>query len=125
MLIPSQPLRNVPPKEFSGGMSVDTANAAVKTVEAVIAEEANSGWILHSVNEIHKLIIRKKTILEFIFGWIPILGKFICPNNRRNAKRRALPYVYAHFRERGIICIAKFAASLLARKIVAYIAEQL
>lgn len=80
MLIPSQPLRNVPPKEFSGGMSVDTANAAMKTVEAVIAEEANSGWILHSVNEIHKLIIRKKTILEFIFGWIPILGKFMCPN---------------------------------------------
>lgn len=80
-------------------MSVDTANAAVKTVEAVIAEEANSGWILHSVNEIHKLIIRKKTILEFIFGWIPILGKFICPNidETRNGVP-CLMYI-AHFRE--------------------------
>lgn len=56
--------------------TVETANKVLAPIGQVIQNEAKGGWTLHSYVVIPATVIRKKGILEKIFGWIPILGFF-------------------------------------------------
>lgn len=78
--IPVAALRGVKKKEFNNGLTPETANAAAAEVDYVIQEESRQGWALHSLNRVSKKIIRKKTILELLLGWIPILGGLLFRN---------------------------------------------
>ena len=76
--IPSVPYKGVKKREFYSGLTVDTANRAIAPVGQAIEAEGRGGWTLHSIDCLPQRIIRKKTIGELIFGWIPILGRLLC-----------------------------------------------
>lgn len=88
LAIPSVPFKGVKKNEYYGELSMDTASEAVAPVGLVVEEQAKSGWILHSVKFLPQTIIRKKTIFELLFGWIPLLGWWLFPNldDTRNGK---------------------------------------
>ncbi len=77
--IPSVPYADATKDDFQNGLSVDTANRALAPVGKAIEEEARGGWTLHSISNLPQHISRKKTFFEMLFGWIPFLGKYICP----------------------------------------------
>lgn len=56
--------------------TVATANKALAPIAQAIEAEAKGGWSLHSYVIAPATIIRKKGILEIIFGWIPVIGIF-------------------------------------------------
>ncbi len=58
----------------------ETANAVLAPVSEYIMKEAKGGWKLHSFTTMNAVIIRKKGILELIFGWIPFIGIFFKSN---------------------------------------------
>ncbi len=62
------------------GISAETAQEVTKNVSTVIDEYAKCGWILHSLVSLSAPILRKKSIGELLLGWIPILGRWLCPN---------------------------------------------
>lgn len=76
---PTQPFK-LKKKEFrSGILSVERANASIAPFSNAIAAYAKEGWTLHSVEFMVQRMVRKKGILELIFGWIPILGGLLFP----------------------------------------------
>lgn len=77
--LPEQPYKDVSKKEFDNGITVESGNKAVAPIGFAVQEEAKGGWILHSVHLLPQRIMRKKSITEMIFGWIPFLGRFLCP----------------------------------------------
>lgn len=87
-VLPDVPLKGVKKDEYRFGISVETGNRAVAPIGQAIEEEAQEGWIMHDLQPIPQTIIRKRSIFEWIFGWIPFLGKFLCPNldETRNGK---------------------------------------
>lgn len=54
--------------------TLQTANIAVAPIARVIENEAKGGWHLHSYVVIPAVIMRKKSIFENLFGWIPIIN---------------------------------------------------
>lgn len=57
----------------------ETIDTAVSPVANAIATYAKEGWHLHSINTISAEIIRKKGLLEKLFGWIPLIGRLFIP----------------------------------------------
>lgn len=78
--MPCVPFKGVKKREFYGELSLETANAAIAPVGRAIEEEARGGWILHGVECLPQRLVRKKSIIELLLGWIPILGGLICKN---------------------------------------------
>ena len=67
-------------KAWDGGLfSNSLLDSSVAPFGQKISEEAKNGWTLHSVVTLPVNITRKKSIIELIFGWIPLLGRWICP----------------------------------------------
>lgn len=66
-------------KEWDAGFSTSLISSTVEPFGQMISEQAKGGWTLHSVVELPVNITRKKTFLEKIFGWIPILGRLLFP----------------------------------------------
>ncbi len=77
--IPVQPFKLTKREYRSGLLQTDRANAAVAPLGKAIEAEAKGGWILHSVQAFSQRMVRKKGILELLFGWIPILGGLLFP----------------------------------------------
>ena len=88
--VPAAVLTGVTKKEFENGLSVGTANAAGAEIDEVVQEEARQGWTLHSINSIDKIMVRKKTILELIFGWIPFIGGLLFPGADISKRTRVM-----------------------------------
>lgn len=78
--IPNVPCNGVKKKEFLNGLTVETCNRALAPVGQAIQDEAKGGWCLHSITCLPQRVVRKKSILELLFGWIPILGDSLFPN---------------------------------------------
>lgn len=67
-------------KEWDDGLlSNSFLNSSVTPFGQKISEEAKNGWTLHSVVTLPVNVTRKKSFIELIFGWIPLLGRWICP----------------------------------------------
>lgn len=60
--------------------TVETANKVLAPIAQAIQNEAKGGWTLHSYVVCPATVIRKKGILEIIFGWIPLIGFFFRSN---------------------------------------------
>ncbi len=65
--------------EWDAGFSSALLDSSVTPFGQKISDEAKGGWTLHSVVALPVNVTRKKTIIEMIFGWIPLLGSWICP----------------------------------------------
>lgn len=77
--IPASIITGVNAKDyFYRGITEEEADTAGKNISKLIDYEAKQGWSLHSVEQIETRIKRKKTIIELLFGWIPVLGAIIC-----------------------------------------------
>lgn len=66
-------------EDFSYGLSYDTASRSVSLIGEIIESETAGGWTFHTIQNMSQRIKRKKTLIEIIFGWIPILNRFLCP----------------------------------------------
>ncbi len=91
-------------KEFyygiSRGLSPEKAESAVENVSAVVDEYTKRGWSLHSLEYLPTNIRRKKSVIEFLLGWIPILGNLICRNaHEAREGREIFLYVVTFVRE--------------------------
>lgn len=92
-VIPQTPYNGVDKREYYNGISVDTGNKAIAPVGQAIQNEARGGWHLHSIECLPQTITRKKTIVETLLGWIPILGGLLCRNMDECTNGRNL-YLY-------------------------------
>ncbi len=77
--VPEQPFKLTKREYRSGLLGTDKANAAVEPLRKAIEAEAKGGWVLHSIQVLPQRMIRKKSILELLLGWIPILGGWLFP----------------------------------------------
>lgn len=83
--IPNPIMRGMKKKEFralENGETSNFANVAIANVGQCIEAEARGGWTLHSLARLPQRIVRKKTIFEFLLGWIPWLGDRLFPTMR-------------------------------------------
>lgn len=84
--IPNTPCRGVKKREFRKGLTLDTCNKAVAPIGQAIQNEGMGGWKLESIECLPQVISRKKGILEFLLGWIPIVGKWLFPDMQLECK---------------------------------------
>lgn len=92
--IPNVPCTGVKKKEFLNGLSVETCNRALAPVGQAIQNEGKGGWALHSIVNLPQKVARKKGILEFLLGWIPILGNWLFPKMEDECKKGVDFYMY-------------------------------
>lgn len=64
-------------KDWDNGFSLSDKDSTVSQIEKIINDLALSGWTFHSVSRLPMNIKRKKTILEKLFGWIPIINTIL------------------------------------------------
>ncbi len=79
VIISSIVYNNTPKKEMLIGVSKETLERATSPFAEAIKENAKDGWAFHSMFSMHQRLARQKTVLEKIFGWIPLLGPAIFP----------------------------------------------
>ncbi len=70
------PLSEVRVRKEKDLYTVKTANEAIAPIARIIENEARGGWHLHSLTTIPAYVYRRKGILEWLLGWIPIIGEF-------------------------------------------------
>lgn len=82
------------------GLSPEKAALAVEGVSVVVDEYTKRGWTLHSLEYLPMNVRRSKSIIEFLLGWIPILGNLICKNaNEAREGREIFLYLVTFVRE--------------------------
>ena len=81
--IPATKFGDVSKLEFRTGLTVDTCNKAIAPVGKAIEDEAKGGWTLHSIECLPQTIMRKKSLMEKIFGWIPFVGSWLFPTMKQ------------------------------------------
>lgn len=84
--IPDVKYDGVPYEEFKKGITVETGNRALAPINAAINEEGKRGWTLHSLELIPQTFKRQKSMMEKVFGWIPLLGKALFPTMIQEVK---------------------------------------
>ena len=91
---PNVPCRGVSKSEFYNGLTVDTCNRALAPVGQAIQNEGKGGWTLHSIQCLPQKVARKKGILEFLLGWIPLLGGWLFPTMKKECGEGVDFYMY-------------------------------
>ena len=66
--------------KYAKSLTPSQAQESISAVDAIIQNEALGGWVFQSMTCVTKRIVRKKKIAERIFGWIPLLGKWLFPH---------------------------------------------
>ncbi len=79
VVIPVNPYSLKKNEYRSGRLSVEKANEAVAPLGKAIEQEARGGWRLHSIQSLPQRMVRKKSILELLLGWIPFVGRLLFP----------------------------------------------
>ena len=78
--IPATIVKGVKARDFYyRGLTEDKADLAGENLSNLIAYQTKQGWSLHSIEEITVRVKRKRFLKEWILGWIPILGAWLCP----------------------------------------------
>lgn len=79
--LPMVQKKGIKAKEFYKSLiTPDNVTRAMEPVSAVIQNETAVGWSLHSISSVPIRTARRRNLFEFLFGWIPILGKLIFGN---------------------------------------------
>lgn len=86
-VLPNIPYTGVKKKVYINGLSAAEANKAVAPLGQAIQTEAKGGWKLESIEFLPQNIVRKKTFLELILGWIPILGNWLFPSMKDETRK--------------------------------------
>ena len=64
-------------KYYRSLISIENVTKAMEPVSATIQSETMAGWSLHSISSVPIRTARNKSIREFLFGWIPLLSRFL------------------------------------------------
>ncbi len=80
IVIPSTVYNYASKKEMQLGISNDTLKSATSPINDAIKEHAKNGWAFHFISSMQQRLARKKTLLEKIFGWFPIIGPACFPS---------------------------------------------
>lgn len=76
--LPLSQKKGIKAKEYYRSLiSLENVTKAMEPVSATIQNETLAGWSLHSISYLPIRTARRRTIWEFLFGWIPILSYFI------------------------------------------------
>lgn len=74
-------------KIYRSGLDKESEKEAIAPFAEVIEYEASLGWVLHSVVPFDKHIYRKRSFWEWLVGWIPFVGDFLCPHLKEEVFR--------------------------------------
>lgn len=73
--LPLSQKKGIKAKEYYRSLiSIENVTKAMEPVSATIQSETMAGWSLHSISSVPIRTARKKSIREFLFGWIPLNG---------------------------------------------------